>query len=154
MVKNYQNRYSSPRFLIIEDEFMIADLMDDIICSLGYTVAGTASTPSSARQQLYERSFDAALLDLGLDGQHGPEIADQLLEMKVPFAFVTGYDGPFEKRHAAVPLLRKPFTLNEFAKLLETLAGRPEGQESPGETSPSVNASLHSGSESFEHHWG
>ena len=101
---------------------MIADLISDMVCSLGYVVSGTANTLSLARRELCKRNFDAVLLDIGIDGQHGPEIADQLLEMKVPFGFVTGYDGPFEERHAEVPLLLKPFTIVELGNLLEKLA--------------------------------
>lgn len=104
---------------------MILDLMVDMILALGYAVAATADTLSSARRELRKKTFDAVLLDRGIDGQCGPEIADQLLEMRVPFAFVTGYDGPFEERHASVPLLRKPFTVAQLATLLEKLAGQP-----------------------------
>src|SRR5689334_12291901 len=109
MVEKYQNCDGSPRFLIVENEPMILDLMVDMIRALGYTVTGTADTLSSAHRQLCNNNFDAVLLDLGIDGQCGSEIADQLLEMRVPIAFVTGYAGPFEERHASVPLLRKPF---------------------------------------------
>jgi hypothetical protein len=45
------------------------------------------------------------------------------LETGVPFAFVTGYDEPFEARHADVPLLRKPFTSKQLCVLLEKLVG-------------------------------
>ena len=104
---------------------MILDLMVDMIGALGYAVAATANTLSSARRELCKRNFDAVLLDLGIDGQCGPEIADQLLKLGVPFAFVTGYDGSFEERHASVPLLQKPFTVAQLASLLEKLAGQP-----------------------------
>ena len=37
-------------------------------------------------------SFDAALLDVNLDGEMSWEIADVLKERGIPFAFSTGYD--------------------------------------------------------------
>ena len=125
MVEKYQNCNGSPRLLIVEDEPLILDLMADMIRALGYAVTGTADTLSSAHRELCKKNFDAVLLDLGIDGQCGPKIADQLLELRVPFAFVTGYDGPFEERHASVPLLQKPFTMAQLASLLEKLSGRP-----------------------------
>jgi CheY-like chemotaxis protein len=125
MVEHYQNCDGSRRFLIVEDEPIILDLMVDMLRILGYAVTATADTLSSARRELCKKNFDAVLLDLGIDGQDGPEIADQLLEMRVPFAFVTGYDGPFEQRHASVPVLHKPFTVAQLATVLEKLARQP-----------------------------
>jgi DNA-binding response OmpR family regulator len=117
------NLRGPPRVLIIEDQMLIANLVDDIVCELGYAVSATASTIAAARQELAKRNFDAVLLDIGLDGPYSPEIADVLSEMAIPFAFVTGCDGPFEARHADVPLLSKPFTSEQLGALLEKLIG-------------------------------
>jgi hypothetical protein len=57
------------------------------------------------------------LLDIGLDGSYSTEIADLLLETGIPFAFVAGYDDPFEARHADIPLLSKPFTSEQLVPL-------------------------------------
>jgi len=74
-----------PRVLIIEDEPLIVELIEDMVCELGYIVSGNARTVSAARQELAKRNFDTVLLDIGLDGSHSPEIADLLLEMRIPF---------------------------------------------------------------------
>jgi CheY-like chemotaxis protein len=97
--------------------------MDDIVRDLGYAVSGMASTIAVARQELAKRNFDAVLLDMSLDGPCSPEVADVLLEAGIPFAFVTGYDEPFEARYADVPLLGKPFTSEQLRVLLEKLVG-------------------------------
>jgi CheY-like chemotaxis protein len=112
-----------PRVLVIEDQTLIANLVDDIVREHGYAVSALASTIAAARHELAKRNFDAVLLDIGLDGPYSPEIADALSEMAIPFAFVTGFDGPFEARHADVPLLRKPFTADQLRVLLEKLVG-------------------------------
>lgn len=52
-----------------------------------------------------------------------------MLQMQVPFGFVTGYDDPFEARHDRVPLLRKPFTAGELGELLEKLVGPAGGSD-------------------------
>jgi len=44
------------------------------------------------------------------------------LETATPFAFITGYDD-FEPRHMDVPLLRKPFSTQQFRALLDQLVG-------------------------------
>jgi DNA-binding response OmpR family regulator len=79
------------RVLIIEDEFLIAVLIDDMLREFRYAVSGMATFISAARQELAKHNFDLVLLDLGLDEPHSPEIADILMENGTPFAFVTGY---------------------------------------------------------------
>jgi DNA-binding LytR/AlgR family response regulator len=56
-------------------------------------VSGKATTIAAARQELAKGNFDAVLLDIGLDGHSSAEVADVLLDMAVPIAFVTGNDG-------------------------------------------------------------
>jgi DNA-binding response OmpR family regulator len=114
-----------PRVLIIEDEPLIFELIERMVCELGYVVSGKASTISAARQELAKRNFDTVLLDIGLDETVNPVIADLLLEMRIPFGFATGYNDPFDTRHAGVPFLRKPFTLVQLRAFLETLVGPP-----------------------------
>jgi hypothetical protein len=82
-----------------------------------------AGTIANARKELAKRNFDAVLLDLDLGGPASPEIADLLLELRIPFAFVTGYGRASEPRHAEVPLLPKPFTAIQLGAVLEKLAG-------------------------------
>jgi DNA-binding response OmpR family regulator len=115
---------TSQRILIIEDEWMIVDLIDDLLCEFGYTVSGTAHNIDSARHEIAKRNYDAVLLDIGLGGEHSPRLADLLKETGTPFAFVTGYDHAAAARHADVPLLRKPFTPKQLIEMVETLVGR------------------------------
>jgi CheY-like chemotaxis protein len=110
----------------------IDNLVDDIVSELGYAVSGMAAAAVAAHQEFVKRNFDAVLLDIGLDGPYSPEVADVLLETGIPFAFVTGYDEPFEARHADVPLLRKPFTADQLRVLLEKLVGSKWGARREG----------------------
>ncbi|HET7911031.1 MAG TPA: response regulator [Pseudolabrys sp.] len=111
----------SPRILIIEDEWMIVDLIGGFLREFGYTVRGTAHNINSARREIAKRNYDAVLLDIGLGDEHSPELADLLKEAGTPFAFVTGYDHAFATRHTDVPLLRKPFSPAQLIGLLEQL---------------------------------
>ena len=84
---------------------------------------------------------------------HATAVTDVQLEMGIPFAFVSGYDGPFEARHADVPLLRKPFTADQLRVLLEKLVGakwvaRREGRR--GLTHPPEGCPLQSKIETAE----
>ena len=113
----------APRILIVEDDLVIALMVEESVRELGYTVSSVAGTIATARLQISKRNFDAVLLDIDLDGEHYPETADILLETGIPFAFVTGYDYVLEPRHGEVPLLEKPFGLVQLRVLLEKLVG-------------------------------
>lgn len=114
-------REHAPRIFIIEDELLIALVIEEMARNLGYRVSGTAHTFTLARQELAKRNFDAVLLDINLDGQPRPEIADLLMEQAIPFAFVTGYDYIIEPRHENVPILQKPFTPVQLGAVLVNL---------------------------------
>lgn len=131
---SHGTRIGPPRVLIIEDEPLIFELMEGMVCELGYVVSGKASTVSAAREELAKCNFDTVLLDIGLDGTNSPVIADLLLEMGIHFGFATGYNDPFETRHAGVPLLRKPFTPVQLRAFLETLVGPPSSSREMSRT--------------------
>jgi DNA-binding response OmpR family regulator len=113
----------SPRILVIEDELLIALLIEEMARATGYRVSGVAHTTAMARQEFAKRNFDAVLLDINIGGRYHPEIADFLVNTGVPFAFVTGYDYLVEPRHETVPVLQKPFTPAELRALLEKVVG-------------------------------
>ena len=112
-----------PRVLLIEDNLLVLQMLEEWVLGLGYAVSGRACTVAAARQELAKREFDAVLLDIKLSDGGCTEIADILLELGTPFAFVTGYNRAPEPRHERVPLLCKPCTLRQFSALLEKLVG-------------------------------
>jgi CheY-like chemotaxis protein len=65
-----------------------------------------------------EQQFDAAILDVNLDGATVYRLAHLLAERDIPFAFVTGYDpATIDAKFHGVPVLQKPVgrdTLNEL----------------------------------------
>jgi CheY-like chemotaxis protein len=113
----------SPRILVIEDELLIALLIEEMVRETGYRVSGVAHTAAMARQEFAKRNFDAVLFDINIGGRYHPEIADFLLDTGVPLAFVTGYDYLVEPRHETVPVLQKPFTPAQLRALLEKVVG-------------------------------
>lgn len=122
-------RGRAPRVLIVEDELLIALIIEEMAKDLGYRISGIASNFALARQELSKRNFDGALLDVQLDGRPCPELADILMERDVPFAFVTGYDYIVEPRHESIPILQKPFTPAQLGVLLVNLFGPSKSTE-------------------------
>lgn len=112
-----------PRILIIEDEALIALMIEEMVQELGYRVSGTANTIAMAKQEFAKRNYDAALLDINIGGRYHAETADHLLGRGIPFAFVTGYDYLVDPRHEKIPVLQKPFEPAHLCALLEELVG-------------------------------
>ena len=109
------------RFLVIEDELLIALLLEETIREFGYRVSAVARTIPEARREFAKRNFDAVLLDINIDGRYNSEIADLLLRENIPCAFVTGYDYLVEPRHEHIPVLPKPFSRAQLRALLVSL---------------------------------
>ena len=112
-----------PRILIIEDELLIALMIEEMCREAGYRVSGVAHTVKMVRDELAKRNFDAVLLDISVGGKRNPESADRLVAKGIPFAFVTGYDYLVEPRHEKIPVLQKPFSPVQLRALLQTLVG-------------------------------
>lgn len=96
--------------LIVEDEVMLAMMLEDMLQDLGCSVA-LAGSIEEALSSLREATPDGVLLDMNLHGQMTIAIAEELARRSVPFLLVTGYssadgDPPVIK---AAPRLQKPF---------------------------------------------
>src|SRR5262245_22568878 len=114
----------STRILIVENDFLIAEMVHDMVRDLGYEVMKPVHRLPSALREIGKENFDCALVNIGIDAEkHGIEIADVLKELGVPFGFITGYSHPLAERHADVPLLEKPFNADQLRVFLERLVG-------------------------------
>ena len=56
----------SPRLLIVEDELLVALIIEEMTLDIGYRVSGVAHTVPLARKEFAKRNFDVVLLDIGL----------------------------------------------------------------------------------------
>lgn len=111
------------RFLIVEDEPMIAMLVEDFLAVLGHEVAATADTIPSALEAIDTAAFDAAILDVNLGSVKIWPLADRLVEDRVPFIFASGgLEVDQEERFASVPVVTKPFSLTTLGAALAKLS--------------------------------
>lgn len=116
---------SSLRFLLVEDEPLIAMMLEDVLSELGHTATGTADNVAGALGLIEKGALDAAILDVNLRGGETSEaIADALTRRGIPFAFASGggEDGVAEQ-HRARPLLQKPFTFDGVEAVVAQLSG-------------------------------
>jgi DNA-binding NtrC family response regulator len=111
------------RLLIAEDEFLIAiDLRAEVI-ALGGVVVSVAGTIAQALAAASDGTINAALLDINLNGEASFPVAHALQARHLPFAFVTGHGSAvLPESFGMAPILRKPFSRDELAKVLRRLA--------------------------------
>jgi CheY-like chemotaxis protein len=108
------------RILVVEDEMMIAMLVEDMLSELGCSVIGPAHSLDTALDlALTEAGIDAALLDVNLGGQPVFAVADALRAKGVPAIFSTGYgDAGLRDVDRGSPVLQKPFRAADLARAL------------------------------------
>lgn len=114
--------------LIVEDEPLIAMLLEDFARSLGFDVVGGAESVDGALECVAAGGFDGAILDVNLrGGRESWPVADALAERAIPFVLATGgHIAPPPARHANAPTLMKPYTMDGVRNALETLSGASE----------------------------
>jgi CheY-like chemotaxis protein len=110
------------RVLVVEDEYLIRMLLEDMLADLGYAVAGAVGTVAEASDLATKGEFSAAILDVNLDGEEIFPVADILAERGLPFIFVTGYgERILPDRYRDRPTLQKPFQANQLDAMLSGL---------------------------------
>jgi DNA-binding NtrC family response regulator len=107
---------------MVEDEMMVAWLLEDMLTDLGCAVIGPAGSVNQALAMIEAEAIDVAVLDVNLNGEMSYPIADALAARGVPFVFVTGYDkGRILDGYRVFPVLQKPFHRTELSDILAKL---------------------------------
>ncbi len=115
-------RLTGRRVLVVEDEALVAMLVEDALLDAGASVIGPAATVAEALALLERETPEAAVLDLNLAGETSTPVADALAARGVPFVVATGYgaDG-LPAGHAEVPVLAKPYDPDDLTAALSRL---------------------------------
>lgn len=120
-----ETRLDGLRVLVVEDEAMVAMMIEDILVDLGCVVVGPVAGVSAALQLLEAEPVDAAVLDVNLSGEKVFPVADRLAAGGVPFLFSTGYGrAGLEGRHLDRPVLQKPYEPGGLGTILSAVVGR------------------------------
>jgi DNA-binding response OmpR family regulator len=108
------------RILVVEDEGLVAMLLEEALIELGYSVVGPAGNTKKALSLLATEGADAAVLDVNLGGERVDRVAQALAAASIPFIFTTGYSDV-----SALPvgfqnrvMLHKPYRINQLQSAL------------------------------------
>lgn len=108
------------RILIVEDDYLIAEHIADVVRSAGGLVVGPYASLFEALSHLDDRgAIDGAILDINLAEQSSFPLAQALQSTRIPFLFLTGMerrDLPTEFARASY--VQKPFQPAALVQLL------------------------------------
>lgn len=108
--------------LIVEDEPLIAMMLEDFIQSLGHEVSGNCDSVGAALRQVERGNFDLAILDINLKGESVWPVASALRARDIPFVLATGgHVDPPPAEFASVPTIEKPYTIDRVTPIIEAV---------------------------------
>ena len=116
-------RLAGRRVLIVEDEAMIAALIEAVLSDAGCSVLPVASA-RMALAAIEQDAFDAVVLDISVRDGRSYLLADALIARGVPFVFVSGFspkDMPADYRGCAY--VAKPFKPDALLAVLDKVVG-------------------------------
>lgn len=117
---------SSKTILVVEDEAIIAMLLQKVLETMGYTVAGPVANGEDAIRIAASENPDLILMDIRIEGDiDGIETTLRIHENSdIPVIYLTAHSDPdtVERAMQTNPsgFLLKPFKRDELAKSIES----------------------------------
>jgi DNA-binding response OmpR family regulator len=115
------------KVLVVEDEGIIAMLLEDMLSELGHDMVGSAGNIEDARAQAAEREFDLAILDVNLGRESSYPLAEDFNARGIPFILSTGY-GRLGAEWGEGVVLQKPFEVKALSAAIQESMRRNEQQ--------------------------
>jgi len=106
---------------VVEDEFLVALHLEDLLTAMGHQVVGPANRIDEALDLAHAGEIDFAVLDINLAGTRSFPVADILRERGIPFVFATGYgtDGLVDG-YGDQPTLQKPYESGDLEQAIDS----------------------------------
>lgn len=113
------------RVLIVEDEFLLALLLEEDLQSHGCITIGPYNDLASATEATRRETFDLAVLDINLNGRPVFPLADELLARGRPAVLLTGYGAlDLPERFRLWPRVAKPYDLAVLVREIARVAAK------------------------------
>jgi CheY-like chemotaxis protein len=117
---------SGRRVLVVEDEMLVLIMIEDMLADLGCKSVTSAATVGKALALIDAQAFDAAMLDMNLNGSDSHPVAEALTARGVPFVYSTGNTGHGSiDGYSGRPVLKKPFKYEELVAIFTHLKFAP-----------------------------
>jgi len=99
-------------------------MAEDMLADLGCESVTSAATVDQALALIDAQVFDAAMLDMNLNGSRSHAVAAALTASGVPFVFSTGYSSNTRRGYRDRPVLKKPYRYEQLAEIFTRLLAR------------------------------
>ena len=122
------------RVLLVEDEFMVALLLETMLTDLGYQVVGPVARLEKGLEMVEQEAIDLAVLDVNINGREVYPIAEALEARGIPFIFATGYGSTgLHPAYSGRPVLQKPYRREHLRVAIEGACDQSRNQmKAPG----------------------
>jgi DNA-binding response OmpR family regulator len=111
------------RILLVEDEVLLALMLEDLLLDSGYEVT-RATGLKDALELVDGTQFDVAILDVNLGGIEVFPLAIRLQELRIPFLFASAGDAiHIDSEFGHHPMISKPYTIDQIRQSLNDLLG-------------------------------
>lgn len=108
--------------MIVEDEMLVALLIEDFVIQLGCEIAGVAMRLDQALKLAAVTDADLAILDINLAGKSSFPVAKVLRDRGIPLVFASGYGvAGLENSDVVAPILQKPFDVADLKRTLASI---------------------------------
>ncbi len=113
------------RILIVEDEFLVAMLLEDLLTEMGHKVVECITRVDEAVKYANQADVDFAILDINLGGVKSFPVAEILRRRGIPFVFASGYgsDGLTNAFEDEL-VLQKPYEPHELKRAIAEASAR------------------------------
>lgn len=119
---------SGYRILIVEDSWVVAQSLKAMLEMIGATVVGPAATLEDATAFADAAGFDAAIMDLDLQGRMADTLIAAMHRRDMPVVIVTAYEVPPALAGKAVAVLSKPVRAESLLAQLRQIRAENEGR--------------------------
>ena len=105
------------RILLVEDEFLVSLLIEDILENEHCTIVGPFDRFDPALEAARSVEIDVAILDVNLAGTRSYPVAEVLTERNIPFVFLSGYGSDaVPSDHPEWAVCSKPFRPSDLVE--------------------------------------
>ena len=110
------------RILVVEDQYLLATEVCEWLVDAGAEVLGPVPDSLQARALIDAERPECAVIDINLGDGPVYDVANRLIERRVPFLFATGYGrNSIPDEYAGTPTLEKPFKSGELVEAVRAL---------------------------------
>lgn len=106
--------------LVVEDEFLVSMLLEEMLDDLGCQVVGPYASVTTALEGAKNEDFDVAVIDLNLAGQKADPVIEEVRARKIPHAIASG---GFDSASGLQPtvVLDKPYSSAQLERAMHAL---------------------------------